>query len=235
MGLEDDVDDFIRKADVDSRAAAALRAEDTATQRAVLDRGDMSDCRNPSASLMSRIRVAKENMAASRGRSISPARSSAPPPMYGGAPSVGSGPSQREIDDFIQDNDIDEMASRQLREADGPTQRSVLDRGSLTDCRNPSAVCLARIRDAKQNRAQSMLSQPLVQPGTMYGSYGGYGSPLYAGAYAGAYGVVYGIAAPGCAGTCPGGYPATAYGSNPYGVPPAPTMASVSPMRYAPY
>lgn len=266
MGLEDEVDDFLRKANVDSRAAAALRAEDAATQRAVLERGDMSDCRNPSASLMSRIRVAKENMMASRGRSISPRRrtSSPPPQPISSTPSTGGGPSQREIDDFIRDNDIDEMASRQLREADPATQRSVLDRGGLTDCRNASAVLLARIRDAKQVRAQPTFSQPPPQPTMMYGAYPGYGTPLYpagtpaafgaaygtagaCGAYPGAYGAAYGMApqvgyppaAYGSAaayGAYPGYPPVGAYGGGgAYGMPQAQGMATTSPMRYTPY
>lgn len=257
MGLEDEVDEFLRKANVDSRAGAALRAEDTETQRAVLDRGDMSDCRNPSASLMSRIRVAKENMMASRGRSRSPRRRNASPsPPRSSAPGPGGGSSQQEIDDFIKDNKIDEMASRQLREADPATQRSVLERGSLTDCRNASAVLLARIRDAKQVKAQPTVSQLPPPPAMMYGAYPAYGAPVYpgapaygaafgaVGAYPAAYPPAYGMPPP--AGYPPGygvpaygaypGYPPAAYGGVPaYGMPPAQGMATTSPMRYTPY
>merc|ERR1719401_2246233 len=86
------------------------------------------------------------------------------------------------------------MAARQLRQADGPTQRSVIDRGSLTDCRNPSAVCLARIRDARQSPpspVQAPAPAPMASPPAMMcGGYGGYVAPMY-GAHPG-YGAGYG-------------------------------------------
>merc|ERR1719215_327964 len=150
MGLEDDVEDFIKRSAVDDRAAAVLRGEDEKTQRAVLDRGEMSDCTNPSAALMARIRVAKESSGGGSARPRSPPRGSGP---------MEGAPTQKEIDDFIKDNDIDERAARQLKESSGAVQKNVLDRGGLTDCRNPSAVCLARLRDAKASTAQPTIQQ----------------------------------------------------------------------------
>merc|ERR1719203_1944843 len=192
MGLAEDIDEFVRKSAVDDRAAASLRAEDESTQRAVLERGDMSDCRNPSASLIARIRVAKESAnGASRPRSRSPGRTSSQAAYHGSSDRGASDrPSQKELEDFIADNHIDEMAGKQLKEADGPTQKNVLERGSLTDCRNPSAVCLARIRDAKASRAQSTIEQlgltssQLPTAPMVYNAYGAYGDPqaMYAAA-----------------------------------------------------
>lgn len=180
MGLKETLESFIKDSGVDARAADALRSEAEAVQRAVLDRGEMSECRNPSASLMARIKVAKDNLAS---RNRSPPRASS---CRG-----HSGPSNTELDDFVKDNEIDESASRALREASPDTQRTVLERGGVTDCRNPSAVCLARIRDARDNRRSS--SQQNVQTvgysyspaaGMMYGAYAAYGSqPVYAGGY----------------------------------------------------
>merc|ERR1711933_647518 len=55
-----------------------------------------------------------------------------------------------EVEDFIKENKLDEMAARQLRLVDPQIQELVLVRGSLEGCRNPSAVIGARIRDAKE-------------------------------------------------------------------------------------
>jgi len=234
MGLEEELDEFLRKSGVDDRAAQALRSEDEKTKRAVLDRGDMADCRNPSASLMARIRVAKEGGTfggggggggggAFGGGSYSRPRSRSRSPPRG----MGmGGPGGREIDDFVRDNDIDEMAARQLRESDPAVQKNVLERGSLTDCRNPSAVLLARIRDAKASRAKptmeqlGMSSAQLPATPMMYGPCGAYGNPqaMYAAQYANyAYAAqAYGGAAAGAyAQPQYGAYPTAAYGAYP--------------------
>lgn len=232
MGLAEDIDAFLQKSDVDDRAGASLRAEPESVQRAVLDRGDMSDCRNQSASLIARIRVAKEGAGGSSGRP----RSRSPGKTPANCSDKGSGdrPSIEELDDFIADNKIDEMAGRQLKEADGPTQKNVLERGSLTDCRNPSAVCLARIRDAKASRAQPTIQQlgltssALPTTPMVYNAYGAYGNPqaMYAAqmsanpayaAYAAAYGACGGYPAAAAYGACPaaaayGGYAPAMYG-----------------------
>merc|ERR1719327_916476 len=115
MSLEAEVEAFIRRSNIDSRAAAALMAEDSATQRAVIERGDMADCRNTSASLMARIKVAKENL---RNRSRSPPRSSALSLSATGASQSSAAsdrPSENDLEGFILDNKIDESASRALR------------------------------------------------------------------------------------------------------------------------
>mmetsp|Transcript_32594 Transcript_32594/g.69920 ORF Transcript_32594/g.69920 Transcript_32594/m.69920 type:complete len:191 (-) Transcript_32594:553-1125(-) len=146
MTLQDEVDDFVKRSGVDDRAAATLRREDERVQRAVLERGDMADVRNPSAILMSRIRVAKGG---GRSRSVSRSKSPDVGRRRGGGGGGGGFPTMDEIDDFCDDNNLDDRAAQQLKEASGLVQQIVLDRGGLTDCRNPSAVCLARIRDAK--------------------------------------------------------------------------------------
>eukprot|EP00421_Protoceratium_reticulatum_P028430 CAMPEP_0168475760 /NCGR_PEP_ID=MMETSP0228-20121227/61529_1 /TAXON_ID=133427 /ORGANISM="Protoceratium reticulatum, Strain CCCM 535 (=CCMP 1889)" /LENGTH=73 /DNA_ID=CAMNT_0008491841 /DNA_START=1 /DNA_END=218 /DNA_ORIENTATION=+ len=73
---------------------------------------------------MGRIQVAKDNSAFERGR-----------PLGGEESARGS----VEVEDFIRQNRIDELAARQLREADKGTQEEVMARGGLDDCRNPSA------------------------------------------------------------------------------------------------
>lgn len=57
--------------------------------------------------------------------------------------------SDSDVEHFIRENEIDGVAAGSLREASSQVQKEVMERGSLTDCRNPSAVCLSRIRDAK--------------------------------------------------------------------------------------
>lgn len=188
MGLDEEIEEFLLKACVDDKAAAALRGEDDQTKQAVLDRGEMSECRNPSASLITRIRQAKEN---NRERNRSRSRSAG----RGNSSSGGNGlaPSTVELEDFVRDNNVDQRAAAQLMEADPMVQKNVLERGSLTDCRNPSAVCLARIRDAKASRAQPTIQQ--LAP-MMYGAYG-YPGQMYGGhAYSGyvAYGTYPGYA-----------------------------------------
>eukprot|EP00747_Dinoflagellata_sp_TGD_P180768 gnl/TRDRNA2_/TRDRNA2_33802_c0_seq1.p1 gnl/TRDRNA2_/TRDRNA2_33802_c0~~gnl/TRDRNA2_/TRDRNA2_33802_c0_seq1.p1 ORF type:complete len:294 (-),score=85.73 gnl/TRDRNA2_/TRDRNA2_33802_c0_seq1:58-939(-) len=54
------VDSFIERNNIDERAAGALRAADKGLQQAVLDRGDLTNCVNPSTALMGRLRTARE-------------------------------------------------------------------------------------------------------------------------------------------------------------------------------
>lgn len=141
--LEEALNKFLKnnEAVVDSRAAAALRAQAPEIQRAVVERGELADCQNPSTALMGRIRAAHDQVAAERRRGEVPGL----PPVASSAP-VQASP---EVEDFIASNDVDGLAARQLREAPKEIQEDVVARGSLSDCRNPSAVCLARIREAK--------------------------------------------------------------------------------------
>lgn len=202
MSIDEDVETFIKDSGVDDRAADALRAEDEKVQRAVIDRGEMTDCRNPSASLMSRIRVAKESSEWSGGQGAA---------MGGGKGGGGlsKGPTQDELEAFLTENGIDDQACAALREATPAIQRTVLDRGSLTDCRNPSAVCLARIRDAKAGATASSHAPAWFGAGPAAfggcggccGGFGPYGPGFGAGFGGPAFGP-YGFG--GCGGCCGG-------------------------------
>eukprot|EP00927_Polykrikos_kofoidii_P000047 TRINITY_DN10021_c0_g2_i1.p1 TRINITY_DN10021_c0_g2~~TRINITY_DN10021_c0_g2_i1.p1 ORF type:complete len:1886 (-),score=379.42 TRINITY_DN10021_c0_g2_i1:126-5783(-) len=165
MSVEEEVDKFLQRNTVDSRAAAALRAEAQVVQKSVLDRGDLHDCLNPSAALMGRINVAKE-AAAFEARKAGGGGGS--PAGSGGSSGSTSGKSRdtsmhAEVEEFIKENKIDDVAARALLEAGPGAQRSVLGRGGLTDCRNPSAVCLARLREAKIMQAMKP-SEPTPPP-----------------------------------------------------------------------
>jgi len=61
--LQSEVEDFIRRSTLDTKAADALRSEAPHIQRAVMLRdqeGPLANCRNPSAILMSRLRQARQ-------------------------------------------------------------------------------------------------------------------------------------------------------------------------------
>jgi len=58
-------------------------------------------------------------------------------------------PSRAEIDEFIRANEVDDRAAADLRDCPPEVQRKVLARGELSSARNPSAILLARIRDAR--------------------------------------------------------------------------------------
>jgi len=118
---EEEVEAFICDKSIDKTVAQQLRGVVGRVQQRVLAHGS---CLDPSAICLARIRVAYSNL------------------------TMFEGPPLEEIEAFIWDNSIDDTAAQQLRSVDRPIQQSVLDRGR---CLNPSAVCLARIRDAQVN------------------------------------------------------------------------------------
>lgn len=68
------------------------------------------------------------------------------------------------VEEFIRENKIDETAGKQLRTADPKVQKEVIHRGGLLECKNPSAVCLARIREEKKLLGESSISSQGLQP-----------------------------------------------------------------------
>eukprot|EP00929_Paragymnodinium_shiwhaense_P042932 TRINITY_DN2213_c0_g5_i1.p1 TRINITY_DN2213_c0_g5~~TRINITY_DN2213_c0_g5_i1.p1 ORF type:complete len:177 (+),score=70.37 TRINITY_DN2213_c0_g5_i1:76-606(+) len=115
---------FEQNPDIDDKAKDALRECSDEMQEAVLARGDISDARNKSAALIARIRDARYT--------------------------DGAKVSDEKIDEFIEENEIDEKAGEDLRNAPAHVQKAVIERGKLTDCKNTSAALIARIRDAKK-------------------------------------------------------------------------------------
>lgn len=120
------IEEFIKSNGLDSRAEDALRAATGVVQQAVIDRGDLSDCRNPSSAILGRLRDARNNVGNRRDSN---------------APKI-------DVEEFITANDLDERAADSIRGCNPEVQQVVMERGDLTDCRNPSAVILARIKDA---------------------------------------------------------------------------------------
>eukprot|EP00928_Gymnodinium_smaydae_P042950 TRINITY_DN2887_c0_g2_i1.p1 TRINITY_DN2887_c0_g2~~TRINITY_DN2887_c0_g2_i1.p1 ORF type:complete len:542 (+),score=144.91 TRINITY_DN2887_c0_g2_i1:76-1626(+) len=161
VGVDVEVDQFLKRNAVDARAGATLREEAPEVQAAVLDRGDLQDCLNPSAALLGRIRAAKDAVAAERRKAAGVMEGES-----GGSAGSRAGKGKeapvtaKELELFVRENKIDEVAAKALMEAGPGAQRSVLSRGGLTDCRNPSAVCLARLREAKIMQAMKPRDEP---------------------------------------------------------------------------
>jgi len=66
-----------------------------------------------------------------------------------------------DVEDFLQTNVVDPEAAARLRALPVQLQQRVLERGDLRDTRNPSAVLIARVRDAENGvLSQDGLGQP---------------------------------------------------------------------------
>jgi len=142
----DEVDKFIAENRLDDRAAQSLRLEPPEVQTVVLERGSLVDSINPSAALMGRIAQAK--LSATNGGNA--AFSSAV-----GATARIERASPQDVDRFLAENRIDDRAAREFRVESTEVQTTVINRGPLTNCTNPSSALLGRIRDAKRFTAMS--------------------------------------------------------------------------------
>eukprot|EP00397_Hematodinium_sp_SG-2012_P043729 GEMP01048676.1.p1 GENE.GEMP01048676.1~~GEMP01048676.1.p1 ORF type:complete len:299 (+),score=86.92 GEMP01048676.1:60-956(+) len=132
--LREEIEDFIAEYELDQEAQDTVLDLEPAMQRELLARGPLTDARNPSAVVLSRVRQLKQN-----GKGAGSAR--------GGGE---KGNMQREIARFVRENDLDERAETCLKETDDETLRELFSRGRLTDARNPSAVVLSRLREIKK-------------------------------------------------------------------------------------
>lgn len=60
--------------------------------------------------------------------------------------------SREEVDRFVAGNRLDDQAGALFKKEPADIQANVIDRGSLAECKNPSAALMGRLRDARQNR-----------------------------------------------------------------------------------
>lgn len=60
--------------------------------------------------------------------------------------------SREEVDHFCSNNRLDDNAGAIFKKEPADIQANVIDRGSLAECKNPSAALMGRLRDARQNR-----------------------------------------------------------------------------------
>jgi len=126
-----EIDDFLKRNEVDERAAGDLRDCAPELQRKVLDRGDLNSARNSSAALIVRIRDARMDVKGA---------SSAQRGLITGLPS------SKELNEFIKENDIDEQAAEALRSSSPTMKRNVLNSPDFQNATNASALVLSRIR-----------------------------------------------------------------------------------------
>mmetsp|Transcript_33240 Transcript_33240/g.91593 ORF Transcript_33240/g.91593 Transcript_33240/m.91593 type:complete len:566 (+) Transcript_33240:217-1914(+) len=142
-----EVETFISTSRLDETAARNLRAEPPHIQAAVIDRGTLAECYNPSSALIGRIRDAKLEIKYGRSHAAGPAPLGAP--SSGLAAQLDNGSATTDVERFISENLLDEKAATNLRQEPPQIQRAVIDRGSLRECTNPSSALIGRIRDAK--------------------------------------------------------------------------------------
>ncbi|CAK9045204.1 unnamed protein product [Durusdinium trenchii] len=209
---EDELEDFIKDNNVDSRAASDLRDCTGEVQRKVIARGDLSSARNPSAALLARIRDARNS---------------------GGTVTRGhhAGGSTPELEEFIAHNKVDESAADSLRSCSPEVQRTVIARGELKTARNPSSALLSRIRDAKSGRGSGAPAPVTADPAVAAAPTLPAGFPYYPPGYPySAYYPYYGYpglvpgmpvpGVPGVPGVVPGAPPPGAPGTIVPGAPP---------------
>lgn len=146
---KEEIDDFIKANGVDDRAAADLRESSGSVQRAVLNRGDLSTARNPSAALLVRIRDARVGGGAGGG----------------GGSGVGVGlPSSADIDNYIKRNNIDRRSGDKLRSSSPTVKRLVLASGDLGPVPDPAIALEARIAQAKAGGAAAAVPVGMAMP-----------------------------------------------------------------------
>jgi len=156
--LEEDVDGFVKNNRIDAPAARDLRNEPLEVQLAVLDRGPLSVCVNPSAALIGRIRDAKRGIHEGRGPSLATSQAAGDALL----PITNSGQPMGEVDKFLLENRLDQGAVLSFKAESPDVQKAVMEQGPLFNCTNPSAALMGRIRAVKMG----------VQPHYMGGSGG---------------------------------------------------------------
>lgn len=139
-----EVEIFLQANNIDVAAAKELRNEPPHVALAVLERGSLRACVNPSGALVARIRDAKRGILGDRGR-------------YGGVVNPASlDANASELDRFLAENRIDQAGTASLRSESAEVQKAVMARGALVNTTNPSASLMARIRTVKMNAAQGL-------------------------------------------------------------------------------
>lgn len=133
-----EVELFLTANPVDTGSANQLRREPPHIALAVMDRGPLRSCRDPSGVIVARIRDAKRG-------NLGPNPNSRP-----SAPAVAVDPKASEIDQFLMANRVDTAAVASLKSESLDIQRAVMAKGPLTNANNPSASLMARIRIVKE-------------------------------------------------------------------------------------
>jgi len=170
-GMYVDVEGFIASNMLDPLAAESLRTCEPDVQAAVMSptSGGLNDCRNPSAVLLARIKVAKmkQRVSGTPGGGGNPMQQQMEMQMQQQQQAQMQAMQQQqqqeqmqaasavevtpqELYQFIVMNGLDERASEALQGCPPEVQRIVMDKGDLSTSRNASGSCMGRIRDARQ-------------------------------------------------------------------------------------
>lgn len=138
---EDEIKEFLKRNDVDERAAQDLRDCPPDMQRKVIDRGELNSARNTSAALIVRIRDARMDAKASSGSK------------------AGMGlPSSSEIKDFIKAYNLDDAAAEALRSSSPTMKRTILNDEEYRTASDASALVLARVGSRRGSKGSTGLA-----------------------------------------------------------------------------
>mmetsp|Transcript_60959 Transcript_60959/g.145269 ORF Transcript_60959/g.145269 Transcript_60959/m.145269 type:complete len:311 (+) Transcript_60959:115-1047(+) len=145
-----EVETFLKANSIDMGAANQLRREPIHVALAVIERGPLRACRDPSGVIVARMRDAK------RGTLL-------PDPSVNRGPNKAAVPldaGSSELDRWLAANAIDAGAAMALRAELPEVQRAVMAKGPLQNAANPSASLLARIRMVKEPGAMLAPAPP---------------------------------------------------------------------------
>mmetsp|Transcript_95877 Transcript_95877/g.249910 ORF Transcript_95877/g.249910 Transcript_95877/m.249910 type:complete len:313 (+) Transcript_95877:106-1044(+) len=151
----EEVETFLRVNAIDTAAAKELRCEPPHVALAVLERGPLRACTNPSGALVSRIRDAKRGiLQGGGGRFGAPVQTLA-----------ALDPNASEAERFLAENKIDQSGAASFRSEAMEVQKFCMAKGPLVNSTNPSASLMARIRTVKMNIQQQ--ANMGLQPGML--------------------------------------------------------------------
>eukprot|EP00930_Biecheleria_cincta_P069120 TRINITY_DN568_c0_g1_i2.p1 TRINITY_DN568_c0_g1~~TRINITY_DN568_c0_g1_i2.p1 ORF type:complete len:685 (-),score=101.09 TRINITY_DN568_c0_g1_i2:173-2227(-) len=173
------VENFLTLHNIEAHAADTLRALGPQLQQLVMDSGSLADARDPTAVLISRINKARQGtlqvpqmmpgdwkcaacgdhnfMRNEACRKCGTARD------FGGGPMNmhEGGNALSLVDTYLHENNIEQRAADNFRALPAHMQRLVMEAGSLSDARDPTAVLISRMNKAKQG----ILAPSKVMPG----------------------------------------------------------------------
>lgn len=123
----EEVEKFLDENGINEEASTKVRAMSPTSQRRVIARPLTGDVQNPSKVMIARVRELQSQHEKMKGND-----------MWSAWGSAMMGASQEAINKYIEDNDLDESASRQLRSLP-PHQQVMALKWDLSKYRNPSA------------------------------------------------------------------------------------------------
>lgn len=158
--LQDDVEDYLLRYNVDQQGCDALRRCSPQVQEMVLERG-LEGAYNPSSALSARIKEMNQKVrdmprgaggAAGGASRRSPRRRSAP---IGQAPErKGKATLKQEVEEYLQRYNVDGSACDAMRKCPPEVQEQLMERG-LEGAQNPSSALLGKIRDISRRGRDS--------------------------------------------------------------------------------